>query len=203
MAFRGWAPGGPASIVNPADTWVMQADGSAPRRITAAERLGDSYAQPTWSPRPADGSYRLAFARERRNEAGYMTSNLESVRADGTDRRVITPAGDVVDAEPSWSPDGRTIAFTRYGNGAMGDVWLVRADGDDARPLMAPSVEPGGAQRAPAWSPDGRFPAFASNHEILGTCFAWQLYTVRADGTELTRRTSDRNDKGNPVWVRR
>lgn len=203
IAFRGWAPGGPAGIFNPADIWVMQADGSGARRVTAAERLVDSYDAPTWSPRQPDGSYRLAFAREQRTAGGFLISTIESVRADGADHRSITTSAEQVDAEPSWSPDGRTIAFTRYGNGAMGDIWLANVNGGAARPLMSASVEPSGAQRAPVWSPDGQFIAFASNHDIIGTYFAWQIYTVRADGTDLVRRTDSRHDKGHPTWLRR
>jgi Tol biopolymer transport system component len=56
---------------------------------------------------------------------------------------------------------------------------------------------------APAWSPDGRLIAFVSNHEVDadGTS-EYQVYTVRADGTGLARRTFDDSEKQNPSWIR-
>jgi Tol biopolymer transport system component len=68
---------------------------------------------------------------------------------------------------------------------------------------MSVTIEPAGAQRSPAWSPDGGSIAFASNHEVIANYHAWQIYTVRVDGSGLERRTSDRAEKGNPAWIRR
>jgi Tol biopolymer transport system component len=123
------------------------------------------------------------------------------MRDDGGDKRAITDA-DHYDDEPAWSPDGRSIAYVRTGGESMGDVWLVDADGANARPLMA--NDPPFEQRSPAWSPDGALIAFTSAHEIIGPRSGdYQLYTVRADGTELTRRTSSPVDKRHPAWLSR
>ena len=85
----------------------------------------------------------------------------------------------------------------------MGDRWLVDADGGNARALMR-EEEPPFDQRSPAWSPDGKLIAYTSHHEIIGNRSGdWQLYTVRADGTGVVRRTSSGYDKRNPVWIGR
>ncbi|MFN3981330.1 MAG: Ig-like domain-containing protein [Caldilinea sp.] len=64
----------------------------------------------------------------------------------------------VEDGAAVWSPDGAWIAFRRNiteGQDATltKQLWLMRADGSDARPLTAdPEIDHG----PPAWSPDGR-----------------------------------------------
>jgi hypothetical protein len=61
---------------------------------------------------------------------------------------------------PAWSPDGRTLAFSRTPLGAetasASDVWLVDADGGNLHPLLQNDLE----ESNPSWSPDGRHLAF-------------------------------------------
>jgi Tol biopolymer transport system component len=155
---------------------------------------------PTWSPRQADGTYRIAYSRQLL-VGGFLTGAIHTMRADGTDKRAATAVGAQLDDEPSWSPDGQTIVFVRTGGEAMGDLWIVSPAGIGARQLMA--SDPSFEQRSPAWSPDGRFVAFTSNHE-LGENNRWdyQIYTVTADGRTIVRRTEG-VEKESPAWVAR
>jgi dipeptidyl aminopeptidase/acylaminoacyl peptidase len=65
----------------------------------------------------------------------------------------------IMDADPSWSPDGTRIAFTRL-NGCrepecvFGDVWVMDADGTD-QSLVTKGFNP-------SWSPDGERLAYES-----------------------------------------
>ena len=45
-----------------------------------------------------------------------------------------------MDQHPSWSPDGREIAFSSY-RGGHRDVWVVPADGGDARQITDEASE--------------------------------------------------------------
>jgi len=68
---------------------------------------------------------------------------------------------------PSWSPDGRLIAFARYPLGAgtaeAADIWVVELS--DAAYPMRPLIATPGEDGEPLWSPDGRYIAFRQGNE--------------------------------------
>lgn len=69
-------------------------------------------------------------------------------------RERLSPDQPVDDSAPAWSPDGQWIAFGRApaDTAAGRQLWLMRADGSEARALTGqPSIFHG----PPAWSPDG------------------------------------------------
>ena len=90
---------------------------------------------------------------------------------------------------PSWSPDGRWIAYrVNPPRGDTGDIWVMRADGTGKRNLTrTPNV----ADWSPAFSPDGTRIAFFS---------ALDVWIMRSDGTG--RRNVTRNGALNeyPNW---
>lgn len=89
---------------------------------------------------------------------------------------------DPADTEPSFSPDGRTIAFARDG-----DLFSVRPDGSGQRQLTSgPEVD-----SAPRISPNGRYVVF-ERRASAGA--ASDLYTVGATGGGLKHLTSGAND---------
>lgn len=171
---------------------VMNADGSGQLALTA-EMPGEQQ-MPAWSPELPDGTQRIAFVQDAATAARIVT-----MRPDGGDVRVLTGAG-AHDLQPAWSPDGRQLAFQRTTATVNGDLWLMRSDGSDARPLI-PFVTLAGAQLSPTWSPDGRLVAFTSGHaSAAGTT---QVFTVWADGSKLVQRTFDVGHKASPAWIRR
>ncbi|HVY96706.1 MAG TPA: hypothetical protein VHA54_07080 [Solirubrobacterales bacterium] len=87
------------------------------------------------------------------------------------------------DTEPSFSPDGRTIAFVRDG-----DVYSVRADGSGERHLTSgPEID-----SAPRVSPNGRLVVF-ERREAAGA--PRDLYTVGALGGGLRPLVTAPNDE--------
>lgn len=86
---------------------------------------------------------------------GFAVHLLQAIPGTGT---LINISGDnqlVEDGQPTWSPDGTRIAFTRKPAGvSMGkQVWLMQADGSEAQHITTdPEIHHG----LPVWSPDGR-----------------------------------------------
>jgi eukaryotic-like serine/threonine-protein kinase len=71
---------------------------------------------------------------------------------DGGVRRELVPAGGLL-RHPRWSPDGRTVAFTRGGIGSA-RVWLYEPDSGRQRRLTEDSTV------FPVWTRDGRIVYF-------------------------------------------
>ena len=126
------------------EIYVMNADGSGQRRLTWSE--GDD-THPSWSP---DGR-QLVFDS---NRDGIW--NLYVMEAGGGAERRLTHRGASADSSrdyarhPSWSPDGRRIAFDSDRDGNE-EVYVVDADG--SRPTRVTN-HPGSDNHA-SWTPDG------------------------------------------------
>jgi len=110
-------------------------DGGAIQERTAATFIGSPK-------RKAVPNGRLAFT-------GYAGSGVHVMEPDGFGLRKLADGTD-----PSWSPDGNRIAFTRWsGTGFISDVYVMDADGGNARLVTRNGYHP-------TWSPDGRQLAF-------------------------------------------
>ena len=81
-------------------------------------------------------------------------------------------------ADPQISPDGQWIVYVRQWQDLMTDrrysnLWLVKADGSDHRPLTTGKL----VESQPRWSPDGKRIAYLSNKDD-----APQIYVRWMDG---------------------
>lgn len=89
---------------------------------------------------------------------------------------------------PEPSPDGRSIAFTRTGDGGS-EAWVMNADGSGARKVTDIA---GGRV---TWSPDGTRLAYMGRDGG-----ARQIFTVGLDGHGAERLTDDDSAKDDPMW---
>jgi Tol biopolymer transport system component len=116
----------------------------------------------------------------------YRTADVYVIPARGGRRRALT-RNKVDDVHPAWSPDGRTIVFSR-----KGDLLASNRRGGAVRRLTRTAMREVDA----AWSPDGRRIAFEG-----GRFGREQIYVMNANGSDRRRITNDRSCARDPAWA--
>ncbi|HEY7680242.1 MAG TPA: hypothetical protein VIC04_06945 [Terriglobia bacterium] len=129
------------------DIWLYDFSTKSMKQLTSG---GGEF--PWWSP---DGS-RVTFFSSRAGVA-----NLFWQRADGTGQaEQLTASAFPVDHSFSWSPDGRTLAFTVNHPQTGMDIWMQPSNNSaQARPYLQTKSR----ECCPVFSPDGRHVAYLSD----------------------------------------
>ena len=118
------------------------------------------------------------------------------MNADGSEQKNLAnnPARD---ANPSWSPDGKKIAFVSDKEGTNivpNAIYVMNTDGQDIRRLTYTDIG-SFVSSFPSWSPNGKKLAFHSyrdrNHDI---------YVMNADGSEQKNLTNNPAYNNHPFW---
>lgn len=136
----------------------------------------------------AAGDHPIVFARY---TAAAPTEDLYAISPGGGTSVKLTHTSTVSDVMPTWSPDGKRVAFVRYGSGgAIDGIWTMTASGGDLKAV--PGTK--GASD-PAWSPDGKRIAYA---KPVGT--QREIYVAGVTGTSATRLTHTSADDLHPTW---
>jgi TolB protein len=149
------------------EIFVSNLDGSNRHQLTRTHRAVNI--APRWN--PATGR-EIAFISDRGGspEIYVMDSSGEN------QHRLIARGGHC--DSPSWSPDGRYIAFT-FGSAEGYQVFV--SDVGTGQLLQLTSR---GRNESPTWAPDGRHIAFQSNRTGR-----WEIWQMHIDGTQQRQLT--------------
>ena len=149
---------------------VMNADGSGQRPLKGCSTIGPG----AWSP---DSSKLVC---EVGSEEGLAVAEVGSGAVTPLTRK---------GRYPSWSPDGRAIAFIDRER-----LWAIPAEGGAPRRLGNRKID---EEAAPSWSPDSKRLAYMGS---AGTKFRQDLFTIGADGSGERRLVQRISDFQTPNW---
>jgi Tol biopolymer transport system component len=110
------------------------------------------------------------------------TDDIYVVNGDGSGLRQLT-TGAAREFDPSWSPDGRRIAYRVESGPAAADIYVMNADGSGQRRLVS--------GLSPAWSPDGAWIAYGDDQGGISV--------MRPDGS-ASRRVPGTEQGEYPTW---
>jgi TolB protein len=165
---------------------------------------------PVWSPDGRHIAVALGTLRHPSKHALYNAALFVVDVAGGAERQ-ITPWV-IGAANPSWSRDGKHIAFNSWG-GHSPNLYVVDPDGQHLKLLLR-----GGGIAShigwvddPAWSPDGKQIAFGTQTNPCRSfrqngcpgdpdLAPFDIYAIGADGSHLRRLTSARQFESRPAW---
>jgi len=127
-------------------------------------------------------------------QIAYYDENYQiwTVNVTGSARRQLTSGH--FDLYPSWSPDGKKLAFRRstmIEGSSHSDIWIMNSDGSHQLPLTD-ALGSGGNYDRPAWSPDGQRLAFVSRHGYSSP----EIYIISADGANQIHLPRDDSRPG-------
>lgn len=175
------------------DLYMMNADGTAQRRVTNCDFVGGD---PAWSP---DGKIAFTCHRSGVTELGVLD-------ASGMLQKTLKIPESLSISDLGWSPDGRRLAFTATDRpGEVGSyriyvtevtyseegVTRLLTDKDDFFTRLL--ADKGDSD--PEWSPDGRRIVFMSKRDGNP-----EIYVMNADGSEQRNLTNDRHVDTRPHW---
>jgi hypothetical protein len=186
LAIAGRFTEGPSS---PEKIWLVRADGTGMRQLTAGPGADD---MPALS---GDGE-QVAFVRTLSDGTpSGRKPELYTVPTAGGEAVRLTE-DTLEDVNPVFSPDGRSIAFGEVTPRNRGTVESIRTDGTDQRSVAGTGLE----YPDPDYSPNGRSLVFVADVPNAHP-YENALYTVRTSGTARRLLTARPEDPGLPQWT--
>ncbi|HEX7021190.1 MAG TPA: LpqB family beta-propeller domain-containing protein, partial [Gemmatimonadaceae bacterium] len=205
-----------------AQIWIMPTDGGEPWQLTAAKDGVSAY---EWSP----DSKAIAFTarealskeddakRKRRDDARVFEGDFRMTHlwtidvVSKKDKPITGGSSFTVGGSPTWSPDGKQLAFmgapTPMVRDDRRDIYVVSAEGGEVEKIAGTPA----SETSPAWSPDGKTIAYVADPAgppigdgvtlaIVGNS-RLMLYDVASKATKDASSPSFDLSPGAPIWA--
>jgi len=170
--------------------WVVNADGTGRRQLTALTPGSVWDDEPQWS---TDGKT-LVFTRVdlKRKQDAVFTVDVDSGEAVQITPWELNAAGD-----PEWSPDGNSIVFVGHPSDGSENVYTIRPDGTGLRNLTRQTAG-GYRYLSSSFSPDGKL--IVSARRPASGIRAADLVVMKTDGSNLRPITKTRLWESSVDW---
>jgi Tol biopolymer transport system component len=152
------------------------------------------------APPPPRPSGLIVFSGDPTNDGPWYSQLLVADLDAGTVRQLTRRAGGGYN--PSWSPDGKQVAFERSSDGpcrspACTRIFLIDADGTRRRAFTPANQR----CQMPAWSPDGKWIAYVRWRPSGETEIRSSIWIRSVDGRNVRRLTfAAKAFDWRPVW---
>jgi Tol biopolymer transport system component len=179
--------------------FTVRPDGTELRQVTHGRAAGEHGL--AWSPNGHGLLYTLGRI--------DGTDRIVKAHADGSGAAVISPActgACLSDDDPTYSPDGKKIAFERTFGPAVNEdptrvaIFTMNADGSHLTQLTEKGAANSTADSQPQWSPDGTKIAFVRTNTTARPKDKGAIMIMNADGSNIRRITPLAIDATDPHW---
>lgn len=188
---------------NVSDLFVMKTDGTGQTWLIRG-------ASATWSPdgrsiafhasASGRGQPIVPYPGAATADSDIFVMNVRDRLREKTAARNITRNAAMVDDDPDWSPDGRTILFTSHDpddaptNAVSAEIYTIDAGGRGTPKALTANTH---EERAPSWSPDGRRIVFSCRR---GDKPDFDICVMNADGSGELKLTDSPLGDLTPSW---